>query len=263
MTTMAVTTFGPADGETVLVVHGVTGHGRRWRPLAEEHLADLRIVAPDLLGHGHSSWAAPWTIERQVAGLVEVLDEHASGPVVVVGHSYGGALALQLAATAPERIRGLVLLDPAVDLDGDRMSDAAASTLDSWYVRDAQDAWDRKRAESWWEVDDAVLTEEIETHLLPTGDGRWTWRLHPGAIMTTWSELARPCPLPEPGVETAMIVADKVQPPYASAEFVAALVERLGDRLTIHHEDCDHMVPLSRPELTAATIRDVLARTAT
>lgn len=262
MTTMAVTTFGPADGETVLVVHGVTGHGRRWRPLAEDHLPEVRIVAPDLLGHGHSSWAAPWTIERQVAGLVEVLDEHTSGPVVVVGHSYGGALALALAATAPERVRGLVLLDPAVDLDGDRMADAAASTLDSWYVRDRQDAWDRKRAESWWEVDDAVLAEEIETHLLPTGDGRWTWRLHPGAIMTTWSELARPFALPEAGVETAMIVADKVRPPYSSADFVAALTERLGDRLTIHHEDCDHMVPLSRPELTAATIRDVLARTA-
>jgi lipase len=262
MATMAVTTFGPADGETVLVVHGVTGHGRRWRPLAEDHLSDLRIVAPDLLGHGHSSWAAPWTVERQVAGLVEVLDEHASGPVVVVGHSYGGALALHLAASAPERVRGLVLLDPAVDLDGDRMADAAASTLDSWYVRDAQEAWDRKRAESWWEVDDAVLTEEIEAHLLPTGDGRWAWRLHPGAIMTTWSELARPFALPGRSVETAMIVADKVRPPYASDGFVAALTARLGDRLTIHHEDCDHMVPLSRPELTAATIRDVLARTA-
>ncbi|MCP2194836.1 lipase [Williamsia deligens] len=259
---MAVTTFGPADGETVLVVHGVTGHGRRWRPLAEDHLADLRIVAPDLLGHGHSSWEAPWTIERQVAGLLEVLDRDVDGPVVVVGHSYGGALALHLSATAPDRVRGLVLLDPAVDLDGDRMADAAASTLDSWYVRDEQDAWDRKRAESWWEVDDAVLTEEIETHLLPTADGRMTWRLHPGAIMTTWSELARPFALPPAGTETAMIVADKVQPPYASAGFVAALTDRLGDSLTIHHEDCDHMVPLSRPELTAATIRDVLARTA-
>ncbi|MGZ8176633.1 alpha/beta fold hydrolase [Williamsia sp. SKLECPSW1] len=260
MTTMAVTTFGPADGETVLVVHGVTGHGRRWRTLAEDHLGDLRVVAPDLLGHGHSSWAAPWTIECQVAGLVEVLDEHASGPVVVVGHSYGGALALQLAATAPERVGGLVLLDPAVGLDGDRMADAASSTLDSWYVRDEQDARDRKRAEAWWEVDDAVLDEEIETHLLPTADGRMTWRLHPGAIMTTWSELARPFALPRAGTPTAMIVADKVRPPYASAEFVDALTDRLGDRLTVHHEDCDHMVPLSRPELTAATIRDVLTR---
>lgn len=257
-----MTTFGPADGETVLVVHGVTGHGRRWRPLAEDHLPDLRVVAPDLLGHGHSSWAAPWTAERQVDGLLAVLDEHADGPVVVVGHSYGGALALRLAATAPERVRGLVLLDPAVDLPGDRMAEAAARTLDTWYVRDPQHAWDRKRAEAWWEVDDAVLAEEIETHLLPTDDGRWTWRLHPGAIVTTWSELARPVGLPRAGTEAAMIVASRVQPPYISAEYLAALTDRLGAGLTVHHEDCDHMVPLSRPALTAATIRDVLARTA-
>ena len=45
--------FGPDDGPPVLALHGVTGHSRRWRVLAEQ-LPELRFVAVDLRGHGHS-----------------------------------------------------------------------------------------------------------------------------------------------------------------------------------------------------------------
>jgi lipase len=261
MSEMAVTIFGPADGAAVLAVHGITGHGRRWRDLATGHLPELRIVAPDLLGHGHASWAAPWTIERQVGALIEVLDEATEEPVVVVGHSFGGALAVHLARTAPERVRGLVLLDPAIGLDGDVMSEVAASSLDSWYLRDRQDAWDRKRAEAWWEVPDDLLTTEIAEHLTTDDRGRVTWRVHPSAVAATWSELARPFVVPAVAVPTHLVIADRVQPPYVRPEFLDALHDVLGDDLTVTHEDCDHMVPLSRPELTARLVRDIVART--
>ena len=47
------------------------------------------------------------------------------GPVVVVGHSFGGAVALDLAAARPDLVAGLVLLDPAVGLDGGWMREIA------------------------------------------------------------------------------------------------------------------------------------------
>lgn len=46
--------FGPTDAPEVLALHGLTGHGRRWRNLAEQHLPDVRVIAPDLRGHGRS-----------------------------------------------------------------------------------------------------------------------------------------------------------------------------------------------------------------
>ena len=58
------------------------------------------------------------------------------------------------------------------------------------------------------------------------------------------------------------MVADKVQPPYAPAPFLADLAAQQGERFMLHHEDCDHMVPLSRPELTARLIREAVASVA-
>lgn len=113
----------------MLALHGLTGHGRRWRHLAQDHLPHVRFVAPDLRGHGRSEWTPPWTFETHVSDLQGVLDEHARGPVTVLGHSFGGALALHLAATAPGRVKSLVLLDPAIALPAGRMLEVADLTV--------------------------------------------------------------------------------------------------------------------------------------
>jgi lipase len=50
--------YGPSGPVRMLAVHGLTGHGQRWQHLAE-HVPEITIAAPDLVGHGSSSWAAP------------------------------------------------------------------------------------------------------------------------------------------------------------------------------------------------------------
>ena len=69
-------------------------------------------VAADLLRE--SGWEPPWNLGTQVADLVETLDASGADRVDVVGHSWGGRLALELAARRPERVARLVLLDPVV-----------------------------------------------------------------------------------------------------------------------------------------------------
>ena len=123
--------FGPPGPAQILMIHGLTGHGRRWHSLAEGQLAEFTVLAPDLLGHGRSSWSAPWTIDANVAALVRLIEADAAGPVVVVGHSFGGAIALHLAAARPALVSGLVLLDPAIGLDGDRMRAVAEAMMAS------------------------------------------------------------------------------------------------------------------------------------
>ena len=121
--------YGPPTAPQILAIHGLTGHGQRWRTLATRYLSEFAIVAPDLLGHGRSSWAAPWTLDANVAALAGLLDVEAEAPVLVVGHSFGGAVALNLAAARPDLVAGLVLLDPAVGLDGAWMRDIADEML--------------------------------------------------------------------------------------------------------------------------------------
>lgn len=244
--------YGPTGPAQVLAIHGLTGHGRRWQTVATRHLSDVAIVAPDLIGHGRSSWAAPWTIDANVDALARLLD----GPVVVVGHSFGGAIALNLAATRPDLVAALVLLDPAVGLDGAWMRNIADDMFASPDYTDRDEARNEKATGSWADVDAAELDRELDEHLIDLGNGRFGWRISIPATMSYWSELARPITLPATRIPTTLVRAARTDPPYVTDELLAALAERPD--FTLLQWDCDHMVPQALPADTAAVIRQAL-----
>jgi lipase len=249
--------YGPGGPVRMLALHGLTGYGGRWQHLAG-YLPEIAIAAPDLLGHGRSSWAAPWTIEANVSALAALLDEGADAPVLVVGHSFGGALALQLAAAHPERVAALLLLDPAAGLDGGWMRDIAEAMFSCPDYRGAREARLEKATGSWADVDPAWLDTEIDEHLIELPGGRYGWRVSLPAMMSYWSELARDVALPRAGMATTLVRAAQTSPPYVSDELVAGLHGRLGTDFRLLDFDCNHMVPHSRPEEVAALIRELL-----
>jgi len=251
--------FGPNRPAQVLAIHGLTGHGQRWMTLAQRFLADVSVAAPDLIGHGRSTWAAPWTIDQNVSALTALLDGGGGEPAVVVGHSFGGAIALNLAAARPDLVSGLVLLDPAVGLDGDRMRDVADAMFDSPDYTDRDEARAEKVDGSWGEVEPAEVERELDEHLVALPNGRSGWRINIPAMLSYWSELARPVVLPPNGIRTTLVRAKKVEPPYASDTLIAGLSDRLGSDFQLLEWDCDHMVAQARPADTAALVRDHLS----
>ncbi|MEU0495709.1 alpha/beta hydrolase [Mycobacterium sp. NPDC006124] len=254
---LSVRRFGPRTPPRILALHGLTGHGQRWESLAVR-LGEYSILAPDLLGHGWSSWAAPWTIDANVAALANLLRREADAPVWVVAHSFGGAVALRLAATSPELVAGLILLDPAVGLDGEWMREIADAMLRSPDFADRDAARADKVSGSWREVDAAELERELDEHLVDLPNGRVGWRIGLPAVMSYWSELARPIAVPRPGTPTTVVRAERTEPPYVTEELVATLREALGSDFTLRDVDCDHMVPLARPAETARLIRELV-----
>jgi lipase len=250
--------YGPTRPPQILAVHGLTGHGRRWQTLTTRHLPEFAIVAPDLIGHGRSTWAAPWSIDANAGALAGLLDADADGPVVVVGHSFGGAVALNLAAARPDLVTALVLLDPAVGLDGGWMRDIADDMFASPDYTDRAEARSEKVNGSWAEVDPEELDRELDEHLIGQPGGRVGWRISIPAMLSYWSELARPIQLPRSEISVTVVRATKTNPPYITDELLAGLRERVG--FTLLEFDCDHMVPLARPVETAAVIRKQLER---
>jgi lipase len=245
----------------VLGIHGLTGHGRRWEHLATRHLTDVALAGPDLLGHGRSPWSAPWTIDANVAALARVIERNgntSAEPVVVVAHSFGGAVALQLAAARPDLVASLVLLDPAVGLDGNWMREIAEQMFASPDYPDRAEARAEKSNGSWGEVDADELEADVDEHLIDLPNGRVGWRISLPAIMSYWSELARDIVLPPKTIPTTLVRATRTSPPYVTDELIAGLSDRLGADFTLVDFDCDHMVPHARPVETAAIIRDHL-----
>ena len=103
-------------GEPVVLLHSSCYSRRQWRRLVAELAGRYRTLALDLYGYGETSYPADpeaFSLDDEVALVEHVLDRVA-GPVHLVGHSYGGVVALATAVRYPERVRSLALHEPVV-----------------------------------------------------------------------------------------------------------------------------------------------------
>ena len=101
-------------GEPVVLLHSSAGSGGPWRALAERLGDGFRVLAPDLYGYGKTeAWPGRRCLTlSDEAALVSKVAARAPGPIHLVGHSYGGAVALRFALEHPEQVRSLTLIEP-------------------------------------------------------------------------------------------------------------------------------------------------------
>jgi pimeloyl-ACP methyl ester carboxylesterase len=102
------------QGQPVILIHSSVSGNRQWRGLVEVLKDRYRVLAVNLFGYGDTTaWpgTAPQSLYAQ-ARLVLALCEEAAGPVHLVGHSFGGSVALKAALLLGPRVGSLVLLEP-------------------------------------------------------------------------------------------------------------------------------------------------------
>lgn len=98
---------GKGDGTPVLLLHGVPETASIWRDVAPALAVGRRVLAPDLPGLGGTAYAGPFDVPSLVTQLAALIESETTGPVDVVGHDWGGVLALGLAGHRPELVRRL------------------------------------------------------------------------------------------------------------------------------------------------------------
>ncbi len=114
MVYMDVAPTGTANGETVLLLHGMNWYAEYWgetiRRLNEE---GYRVIAPDQIGFGRSSKPIiPYSLHDHVTNTKAILDSLGIEKAVVLGHSMGGAIATRFAFSFPAVTTHLVLVNP-------------------------------------------------------------------------------------------------------------------------------------------------------
>ena len=115
--TISDVSFAREQRSCVIALHCSLGSGRQWTKLTEALGPSYRVVAPDIAGYGDNPGAfdLPLTLADEVAFLMNRIGAVA-GPIHLVGHSYGGAIAFKLAtaSTLASRMRSLTLIEPVL-----------------------------------------------------------------------------------------------------------------------------------------------------
>jgi 3-oxoadipate enol-lactonase len=104
-------------GEPMLLGHSLLCDGRMWDEVAPALAAHYRLINVDFRGHRHSTAPRPYTLEDLAGDWLAILDAEGLDRAILCGLSMGGMTAMRLALSAPDRVRGMVLIDSSADAE--------------------------------------------------------------------------------------------------------------------------------------------------
>lgn len=239
-----------AGSVRIVCLHGVTSHGRHFAKLAEA-LPGFHVLSPDLLGHGSSPYEPPWDLDTHLDAIIETVGPE---PAFLVGHSFGGRLALELAARAPKLVPGLVLLDPAILLPPEVALFAAENARkERAYVTFDEGIEQRYLESQLQRAPRELLVEELREHLAPSEDGLYRYRYCQSAVVAAYGEMASEPPrFDHVQVPTLLVLGERSYLPYD--HLLDAHQAALGDLLRVAVVPGGHTVLWDALEETAAAV---------
>ena len=254
--TLALFEWGEPDAPRVVCLHGVRNHGRHFAPLAAE-LSGFHVLAPDLLGHGSSPWEPPWHIGAHCDAIRETIGVE---PAFLLGHSFGGRLAFELATRAPGLAPKLVLLDPAILLPGPVALAAAENARKELSFVSFDELVERRFDESQLHfAPRELVAEDLAPHVETGDDGRLRYRYCQSAVVAAYGEMASAPPAFEDvRVPTLIVLGEKSYLPYD--HLLDAHRAALGDLLEVAVVPGGHSVLWDALEVTAEVVLDFLER---
>ena len=196
--------WGSDENPPLILLHGGRDHARTWDRIAAEFSSNYWVLAPDLRGHGDSEWARG----SYYATVDHVLDlfnfiELIGGSSTVVGHSFGGSIALLTASIFPDKFKKIVDIEGAGARLEDSKDGSGETTPDSllaWahsYQKIAKQT--PRMYKNFSETVDRMmeankyLQPEMAEHLARWGtvqeDGGYRWKFDPWARGRTPTEL--------------------------------------------------------------------------
>jgi pimeloyl-ACP methyl ester carboxylesterase len=173
--------FG-SGGTTCLLIHGFADGEYVWQDLAPELATLCRTITVDLRGHGRSGWPAAangYSLEAHLRDMRHVVRAFRARPLVVVGHSLGGHIALEMAATQPDLVAGLVIVDFGPDRTAAGAQQMLTNLTESLRGYDSIDDYRVWLEKARPMTPTAMLSHVAAESLCPSPHGGFVLRLDP------------------------------------------------------------------------------------
>ncbi len=246
------------EGENVaLLFHCTMGTVGAWRGLTQCLSQDHQFIAFDLPGHGKSGvFTGEWDFQDLSCSIGKTFLDR---PMHLIGHSFGGSVALRLALEVPEMVRSLVLIEPVM------MNLAFA---DDPAFKHTYDADHRAYFDAYMAGDNETAAREFS---LLWGDGR-DWLDIPEFAR---AQMIEKIPMiyaadskvyqddygfAEPGrlevISVPVLLMEGGESHFSVAHMNAALDKRLPDSLRSTINGAGHMLPITHPQETAQAISE-------
>jgi pimeloyl-ACP methyl ester carboxylesterase len=258
---IAFATWGTPGQLGVVLVHGAGAQMGWWDAVIPELLDDRHIVAFDLSGNGDSAWRPRYTGDRWAAELVAAAEHLGGQPVLVVGHSLGARISIIAAATRPDLVDGLVLVDGPLRRPSDqprrlripanRGYATLQDALGSFHLRPPEPVLDRD------------LLMRVAANSFVDVEGRWALKADPQIYGQTDDRQVLECltrvevPITFVYGDRSTVVDDEVRSILAETQDGA--VTLVAVRGGFHHLTFDHAAAVAAA-ISHASVRSPLRR---
>jgi len=251
--------WGTAGRPPVLLLHGGAQTAHSWDEVAPDLATDHHVLALDQRGHGDSDRAPGGAYRRAdfVADIGGFLDDRGWSAATLIALSMGGLNSIAFAASHPDRVRGLVVVDvaPTVERAG---RDAIARQL---MRRDFDSFEDAVKAAHAFNPRRTLenIRERLRHALRQTSDGRWTYKFDPAVfgaadleLEALWDEVRR--------IRAPTLLVRGAESPILAAETAERFRRELPGCSVAEVSGAGHSVMGDNPAGFVAAVRPFLAR---
>lgn len=163
-------------GEPVIILHGLFGFSDNWQTIAKSLASQYLVITPDLRNHGRSPHLSSHTYEEMAEDLRLFMENHWMHSAVLIGHSMGGKVAMQMALNHPDMVEKLVV----VDIAPGKAADNHSGIFEALLGIDLSVMQARADIESYLvsRIPDMGTRQFLLKNITRNDDGKFAWKMN-------------------------------------------------------------------------------------